>query len=156
MLGKRAADHRSGDDAGEIEGANARERPRAGGEGHWWCLADLDDFDQRQRGDGVGLRVRFPFRSVTDHIGAATCGQYGVFKVLGAPLADCAGDGGVVAVTGEGSPHRLFVMRKVTVKAYPATVAALVKSGRAAPEIFDQRAVTAHEFVAADGCPGVR
>src|SRR5215216_4405126 len=59
--GERATADRTGDDARQIEHANARERSVAGRQWLRRRRADFLDGEQRQAGEGARLAVRVPF-----------------------------------------------------------------------------------------------
>ena len=71
VLGERAGGGRSGEDPGQVEHADARQRAVAFGQPFPRAVADLHDLHQRQRGDRRGLRMLRPFGHAAHHAAGA-------------------------------------------------------------------------------------
>ncbi len=128
MLGERAAAGRSGEDAREVEGADARERPIAGRQRLGGGIADAHDLHQRQRRDRNALRMCRPFALRPRHAAGALRGDDRLLEIGGVP-------------SGHRARHRLAVLRhaenvqrgramigKIAMKIRPAPVAGRIEA----------------------------
>ena len=86
VLGEGAGTGRPGEDPRQVEHPHARQRPVAVGKLLWRAVADFDDLQQRQRGDGSGLRVLGPFGHGAHHAPGALRGDDRLLEFEGVPL----------------------------------------------------------------------
>ena len=88
VLGERARARRPGDDAREIEHADARQRPIAFRQRLRRRVADLDDLHQRQRRDRLALRMLRPLFHRAHHAAGAFRGDDRFLELERVPLRD--------------------------------------------------------------------
>jgi hypothetical protein len=131
---KRAAAHRAGDDARQIEHADARQRPLAGG---WQRagrrFADLADLEQRKLRYRAPLRMRGPFCRRARHAG----NQLGVggrrLEFLALPFGQRGLHGLALIGAAEQLQHALAMVQKVGVETHRAPIAGAIDAGDLVP-----------------------
>src|SRR5229473_7804862 len=83
MFGERAGTSRSGQDASQVEDADARERPIAVWKRFGGAVADAHDFHERQRRDRSALRMSRPFCLRSRHAAGALRSNDRLLKIGG-------------------------------------------------------------------------
>jgi len=129
MCRERAAAHRTGNDARQVEHLDARERAIGRAHGLRRGVADLIDGEERQARDRAALRMRVPLgeRPARGHHQAGVGG--GGLERLAAPFIEGALDGRLVMAAAEQAEHPVAMMGQIGMKPHPTPVAAAIESG---------------------------
>ena len=122
VLGQGAGGGRSGEHPGQVEHPDAGERPVAFGQLFRRAVADLDDLQQRQRGDRGGLRVLRPFGHAAHHAAGAFGGDDRLFEFERIPVRDRPAHRVAVFRHAEHLERGLAVVREIGVDVAPAAV----------------------------------
>ena len=85
-------------------------------------VADLDDFQQRQRGDRRGLRMLRPFRHAAHHAAGALGGDDRLLEFERVPFRDGAAHRVLVLLAAEHAQRGGAVVREIGVDIAPAAV----------------------------------
>ena len=129
MRGERAAAHRTGNDAGEVEHLDVGERTVRAAKFARRRVADLLDGQQRQLGDRAALRMIVPFGE------RAACGDDqpgfggGGFERFRLPAVERALHRGLVVRDAEKFEEPAAMMRQIGMQPREAAVAAAIKPG---------------------------
>ena len=134
VLGQHAAAGRAGQHAREIEGAHAAQRTLAFRQWPRRRLADLDDVDQRQLGDGDAVRMGVPFLAAAHQPADAAAVGDRLLDGEPVPLGDSLGQRLARLGLGAGDAQGAgAMMRMVGVQEHDAPVARRVVSGQRIP-----------------------
>ena len=122
MLGQRARAGGAGQHARQVQHAHAGQRPVARRQRFRRRVADADDLQQRQRGDGGGLRMLRPLRVRAHHAAGALGGDDRLLQVQRVPVSHC------LATAARSSAHAQHAQRggamvgEVAVQVAPAAI----------------------------------
>ena len=147
---ERASANGSGDDAGEIQNANARQWPRTGRTLSGLCVADPRHLEDGQRRQGSPLRMRLPFFRRPRHRGDEPARDGFVFEGLAVPASDRFGHALARIFCTQHRQHPLAVMREIGVNAHETPIARAIDAKqrieRAVVFAFDAEIALAAKF----------
>src|SRR5262245_61057596 len=128
MGGERAAAHRAGDDACQVEHLDARKGAIGLGHGLYWRLADLIDGEERKASDRTALWMRVPLheRPACGHHEAGVGG--GSLERLTAPFIEGALDCRSVMAAAEQGKHTVAMVGQIGMEPHPTAIAAAIES----------------------------
>ena len=128
MGGEHAPAHRSGDHAGEVQDADAGERPFARREPPRRRIVDPLDGKYRQRGERAPLRVRVPFGERAAHGHDQPRLRRRRLERFALPAIERALHGRALMLAAEQPENAVAVVRKIGVQPHPAAVAAAIEA----------------------------